>query len=511
MGMVSDWLRSQKVLYAVLVITSLVLSLWISVRETVINPDAICYLSSANILGRQGITAAMQLCGQAQWPFYSMLIYGVAKITYLPLTAAAFGLNAIFTLLSTFLFVVIVKELGATMRVQWLALLTILCSHEFNYVREYIVRDHGFWAFYLLSMWALLRYFRDLEWRYAFAWMGSMCVATLFRVEGALFLLLVPFIAWFCANLSMRERVTAFFTLNLPGILAVTALAVWVMSHQQQSLEKLGRVVYITDQLQHGWSLIAERYTNTKTALMQHVLNSDSMRDAGLLLGIVLAVWYILNVLGNLSWIYAVLVGYAWYKRVPRIAVSAKAVVYGYLIINLMITAAFFAEHLFLSRRYLIALSLIFMLWVPYALEVLLIQWQLKRMRFATILVAVCMFASAMGGIIDFGYSKTYIRTAGEWLSEHASTQAKIYANDIQLMYYSQHFGDVIFMKEKEFQDLSVIAQGRWKQYDYLALRLGHDLSPQEAQLLKEIGSAPVVEFKNKRGDRVAIFAIKKK
>ena len=52
---------------------------------------------------------------------------------------------------------------------------------------------------------------------------------------------------------------------------------------------------------------------------------------------------------------------------------------------------------------------------------------------------------SALGGIVDFGYSKAYIHTAGDWLAAHVPAKATLYANDYQLMYYSQHFGKRLF------------------------------------------------------------------
>ena len=74
----------------------------------------------------------------------------------------------------------------------WFALGVILLSHQFNSVRQYIVRDHGFWAFYLVSLYFLLKYVEDVSWKNALAWSASLLMATLFRIEGAIFLLTLP-------------------------------------------------------------------------------------------------------------------------------------------------------------------------------------------------------------------------------------------------------------------------------------------------------------------------------
>src|SRR6266568_2913029 len=92
--------HNNNLLYLFALGTSLLFSLWVACREVVINPDAICYLQSAAIIGDGGLRKAMNLCGQAQWPFYSALIYFTANLTFLSLTAAAYTLDAIFTALS---------------------------------------------------------------------------------------------------------------------------------------------------------------------------------------------------------------------------------------------------------------------------------------------------------------------------------------------------------------------------------------------------------------------------
>ena len=121
---------------------------------------------------------------------------------------------------------------------------------------------------------------------------------------------------------------------------------------------------------------------------------------------------------------------------------------------------------------------------------------------------AILIAASSLGGIINFGYSKSYIRDAGDWLATHVPPQASLYANDIQLMYYADHYGYQIFEQRQAFSAITSIAHGKWKQYDYLALRLEKKDSREDARLLSEINRQPLTVFKNRRGDRVAIYQV---
>ena len=130
---------------------SILLSIWAATTGSVVNTDAICYLQSADTMPA-GLHAAMTVCGQAQWPFYSALIFSVVHLASLSNVAAAYLLNGFFSLISVVTFVGIIHFLNPARRLLWLAAAVILLSHDFNAIRQYIIRDHGFWAFYLVSI-----------------------------------------------------------------------------------------------------------------------------------------------------------------------------------------------------------------------------------------------------------------------------------------------------------------------------------------------------------------------
>lgn len=505
-----EWLEKDGFLYGTAAVISLILSCWLSYHAAIVNPDAVCYLLSAQSIGELGLSGAMHLCVQAQWPFFPALIYAFVQVTHVSYAFAAYFLDAIFTMVSVLAFILIIKQVGGNKRVQWFAAAVILLSHEFNSVREYIIRDHGFWAGYLLSILFLLRCLEKPTWKTALAWSISLIVATLFRIEGAIFLLAMPFVVWLYPRYTLAQRAGIFCRLNLSLVVILVGLASWLLLNPQQTLDKLGRVAEVTNQFQQAFSLMAERYRAVSTALAQNVLPMESAKHAGFVLALLMVSWYVVSLIGNLSLVYAVLVVYAWTRRLGHFKQAALLVLFGYLLINLIVTSAFFAERLFLSKRYILAFSLVWMVWVPFALDDL---WQRRhvlsyRLGFAA--AAFFILISSAGGIFDFGYSKTYVKEAGVWLAQHVPNNASLYANDYQLMYYSNHFGDQIFALEKTDNYPNNIAQGHWKQYDYIALRLAKQNDDKNALVLAEIKADPVQVFTNKRGDRVMIFDTKK-
>jgi hypothetical protein len=488
-------------IYLVAALFSILLSFDGSLRATVINPDGICYVQSAATIASAGLHEAMHICGQAQWPFYSILIFGLVALTKISYLSAAFLLDGMLSLISVLRFIYIVKLVGGTRRVLWLAAATVLFAHEFDSVREYVIRDHGFWAFYLLSVAALIQYFRSRRWSDALLWVSALIVATLFRVEGVIFIVLVPLVAMFDSG----HRLRSYLQLNAVSMVIAIAALVFMFAHH--SILQGNRLAEIEYQFVHGATSLVQNFHAKADALGQHVLSVYSARDAGLVLFLLFVVWYGVSVVTNLSVIYTLLVIYAWTKKLLNLDKPGQLAVWAYIVVNVIITAAFLVDFMFLSKRYLIALSLLLMLWVPFALEHLIEQH--RQRKWLLPVVVFFMVASALGGIIDFGYSKAYIRDAGHWLADNAPANAAIYSNDYQVMFYSNHFGNTIFDQAGHFADMAVIADGKWKQYAYLALRVDQQ-ELQSSAVIKEIQAqvTPTHIFANKRGDEVIVYKI---
>src|SRR3990167_7939268 len=219
--------RRSGFLYFFAGITSLILSYWVNNQDIIVNHDGICYLLSAQAFSVLGLHGVMQLCPQSQWPFYPLLIHLFVQFSHLSYHLAAYMLDSVFTCITVVTFILIIKELGGTRRVCWLAAGVILLAHEFNSVREYIVRDHGFWACYLLSLFFLLRFFHKPTYWMALAWGSSLLIATLFRIEGAIFLMALPLLSW-CYAGSFLQRTKNFFLLNVLSMAISVTLLMWL-------------------------------------------------------------------------------------------------------------------------------------------------------------------------------------------------------------------------------------------------------------------------------------------
>jgi hypothetical protein len=499
--------KKKALIVVVACLASLFLSYDSSVRGAVINPDGICYLKSAEALATADLTTAMNLCGQAQWPFYSILIYGYAALTNVSYQAAAFSLNALFSLITVLTFLYIIHSIRPSQRLLWCAAGVILLAHEFNDVREYIIRDHGFWAFYLISIACLIRFFKSAKLSDAVLWSSATLVASLFRLEGIIFLLFLPFSVLVYCSLSLPQRVIRFVKLNGLVLSLSLVLIVWALFFNHQPINHFSRLAELQAHFIHGIDKLVTSFNAASKSLGQYVLSPYSARDSSMILVLMLVVWYVLSVCLNLSPIYAVLVVYAWVRKLATFDKSTQWVLWSYVFINLAITFVFLTENMFLAKRYLIALSLALMLWVPFALDHL-IETR-RRIKWLLPTTISLMVLTALGGIFDFGYSKAYVRDSGEWLAIHAPQSAKIYSNDLQVMYYSKHFGDDLFIQSNQFASIAQLNNQAWKNFDYIALHLYAKNKAQNVSITNAITLTPANVFANKRGDQVIIYQVK--
>jgi hypothetical protein len=397
----------------------------------------------------------------------------------------------------------IVQTLGGSKRLVAFAGFVVLFSHEFNSVRQYIVRDHGYYAFYLISLACFIQYCQRPRLSVWVGWVLSLSLATLFRIEGAVFFLLLPLAGFFISKTTPARR-KAQVSLILPILALGIGVAVVNWLHPD-ALVLWRRIGELGQYLTQSSTAIITRFTEAKTALAVHVLPLEGARDAGSIWFLTLILLYLTSILANVSLIGALLVIYSWVRRVANWPQPAKLAVWSYVLINIVITLTFFAQHLFLSKRYLIALSLTLLLWAPYGLSALseaALAGKRKWVYYAALFLVVL---SSMGVILDRGPTKTYVREAGNWIALNVPANASLYVNDFQLMYYTKHEGFDIFKKIPIMRDPANLADGHWKRYQYVALRIRGD-DTRWASIALAMNQQPVKTFSGPHGDTVLIY-----
>jgi len=435
-------------IYIWAVLASIVLTLIKLAYNQPFNVDGILYLKSAAAFTDQGLKQAMEIY---PWPFYSISIALTAKITYLSYLHSAYLLSAILDTMIVILFIALIKELSGTRKIQIIGALVILFLPLLNHYRDQVLRGHGYYAFALLSILLLIHYSRSYKWRYATGWALAAMVATLFRIEGAILVCFLPLILLFKPKLKFGFRIRHFiqaYTVQIIIFVLMLFFSIFISKHLvQHGSPYLGRALELKYQLINGlqttWHVLQAKIAAIK-AIGIWTLNPYQGWVA-YFLGGGLFFAYSGLLISTLGLLYVVLGIYAILQKLIPADWSAKAIWFYAILLNIILTAIYLCQHLFLSYRYVALLCFLLLVGVPFALEKIYFNWKMHKptvtgSRWFFPLLCIGLLYAAIGSVGHFGPSKTYIIKAGQWINNHTPAKIKIYSNDVQFCYYTKRF-----------------------------------------------------------------------
>jgi hypothetical protein len=484
-------------IYIATAIGSLILTFINLAHNQPFNVDGVIYLNAAQEFLSHGIIASF---AAYKWPFYSILIALTAKSTTLSVLNAAYLLDAVLYVAIAIFFVMLIKEFGGSKKQQWVGAFVIIFFPYLVMFGSHIMRDHGYFAFSLLAFIGLIKYCRTYQWRFAILWGVAMLIATLFRIEGAVLLCLLPLVLLFAPNLRFWQKLRILIRANL--VLIIGSIGVFfyllVLVHNKASTVSEGRIPELLFQVQHGlqttYSMLLTKVSIIKTQVFA-LPSPYRGGEAVFLLGGLLA-FYIGCVIATLGVLYTAIFLYVMLKKSMPYDWSAKAVWVWGIILNIIVTWLFLAQDFFLTTRYVGLLGLLLLITVPFGLVILF------KNRWLFALIMLWLLAIIVGDVVHFGPSKAYIVEGGKWVAQNASKDSKIYSNDKQLYYYTQHQGLLD-------EDLLQFNKQIWRKYDYMVVKIRKDCRPTECSLESHVNLVPLKEFQNKRGDKVLIYKLK--
>lgn len=497
-------------LQLIAIIASCILSGIILAQHQPFNIDGIIYLAAAQTFLSNGLHAAMAIY---PWPFYSVLIATTAKFSHLSLEHSAYLLNTLLNTATILSFIALVKILGGSRKTQFFGLIVILIYPYLNHSRGDIERDLGYYAFALLSCLFFIRYLRTQDWPSAINWGISIIIATLFRVEGAIFMVIAPFAVLLLPKLNLSHKILSYIKLHTINLicLAIALLGLILLPHH--SSVNLGRLPEFIQFFRHGLGIIQNTLTNNAQTLQKNIpdLGDFDIAFAFILMGLVgVLLQTLINTMGLA---YVVLVYHALRYKLLAMDNAALSGWLTYLLLNIIIVITFLLTQFFLSARYTGLLCLLLIITVPFSLATIHTHWQLHENCFTgkkwlLPIIAIIGLILLVDSTVHFGTSKTYLVEAGTWINQNTSPTSRVFSNDAQLAYYTHRINipNLITLHNTNDSpfDLKKINLG---DYDYLALVLRHDQTQEKAAILKSFKFVPKI-FQNNRGDEALIIQL---
>jgi hypothetical protein len=464
-----------------------------------INPDSVTYFESARLIALGDFQQALKVF---PWPMYSACIALVHKITQLDIHQCAQFLSVIFFGLTTFSFLKIIQLGGGNQRTMFAGMLILFSSlYIVGDILEMLMRDHGFWAFYLTSLIFLIRFKNDSQLKHALAWQFFALLAMLFRIEGIIFLMFLPTIFLFDKQIIVKKRIVKFLQAHLLNLIITLAVVITMLLNPSLSMKRLGRLEEVfTLKL---WDQFTANLFARSDIMADQVLGQflDEFAVIGILLTFIyVMIFKAISISGPINVVLAAL-SLRQKRLIQRGTLSVlKASAYiSFIIMGLIITKVFV-----LSGRYIIPLAFIVMLLAAFQFGKILNDYCQYRQRWLTILAGLLVVVMLACGVINIlpkpaGYN--YIQDAGVWVKQQNIVKSNVFYFDTRLRFFAEQ---PWVKKRYNWKSLrKLIRSAEIDQYDYLMLAI-NDNNKQETKWLQSnlINFVEIKRFSNEKNQK---------
>jgi hypothetical protein len=485
---------------------SLILSLTQWLSDPVINSDGIMYIQAASFIQKDDWVAASKLYN---WLFYPLIVAKFSSFTTLSLEHSAHIINAVLSTITCLTFILLIKEFGGkTKSILCFSSLIILCYPNLNEYRNLIIRDHGYWAFYLLSCYFFIKAYKHISIRNVVFFVSSVVLATLFRVEGLCFLLTAPIVLFLYHLPSLKKTTVIFISLLIITLVLTLSFNNTFQSLNLKGFTKTKQVEQIIDDPSAKISSainITESYINKLSA------NDFSNDYAPVILGFLFVLILSTEIFSATSPLYVLLLCFVLFKTKLLWEKKLTLPWIYFILVNIIILCGFLFSHYFIAGRYPIPLALTLILPLPFLAQYIYQKFRNKELtqRHLKIVTATIVFFTVLtiDGLISTGASKKYLKDAGEWVSSSQQEhQTSLFTNNQFVSFYSGSQNGKRIRKPSFDNVLGKLKKGQLKKFDLLAIQISRKNINGESALLNAITTKPIKVFKNNKGDSVLIF-----
>lgn len=490
---------------ALCALSGVLTSAWCLYIDDVINNDGMIYVRAAELLASSDWTGVFD---SHQWPFFSLLMLLLGKVLGISYQWAGHLLNAGFFTASSVLFVLVVRAFGGTsQRLTVFAALVAVMHPAFNEYRAFIIRDAGYLTFYLAAIWCLARSVSESALRYRIGVVIAFAIASLFRIEGVVFLLSTPLLLSFTRRGGSSPWLWLLLLAASAGLLAVV-LGWWLLA-PNAGVDSLAAFSRPLDVVANAWQQTNTIFAHKITVLREEFLGQYAKEYAWALFSFAVLMILVSAMFSQLTipWALLVLAGVWSGVRFPHKVLNRLWA--SLLGMHLAILLVFTLVKLFLVARYPLALSVTALLLVPLMLERALgaIRWhQLKTpARALVVVVALWGVGESVSGVDNVTRSRA-VKDAGLWLASHTSTVGSLVSNDQRIAYYAGRYNDRDYIVEDVSKILHRLRKGLWPDAIYVAFRLPRSAVKTHAWVLDALGNAPEKVFESGSGDRVLVY-----
>ncbi|MDF0378552.1 hypothetical protein [Methylophilus sp. YYY-1] len=430
-----------------------------------VNNDSLLYFEQARLLAAGQWQQAHRLFS---WPFYPSLLALIHRSTGLEIHSAAIGLNIVCFVLFVAGFQQLLLEAGAKLRtLHWGHGLLFSTQYMVGSVLGMLLRDEGFWAAYTWGLVYWLRSLKTQRWQDLLAFQAVMVIATLFRIEAAVYLLALPLCALAYTGLSASARLKLWLRANSLSLLTALMLGIALFAGVLR-LDQLGRLQEIFTQVTR---LFGERidFIQQKAAIINQQVLGEDLDEYGLfslwVTLILIAISKTLKTAGLPALIAICWPKQSWWSRLPA---PARHLALATLSVSFVVSLVILLNVFVLSSRYVIASGIVFIFLAAFAMTEWQSRWpKLSSRGVACLLVAMLAYSLWDRNPIDLDRQAVdYIQTINPQQQPvfYDTENARFYAHQ---PYQDRVLGHTLFPELVKQQAIS--------KYDYYMITISKD------------------------------------
>jgi hypothetical protein len=473
-----------------------------------INSDSILYLEAAKLFANSQWTAGFNVF---EWPFYAACIAATHLTTTLSIHHSAQLLNVIFFAISCSSFLKII-ELAGGRKLELIAGAMIFLSAQYliGGVLEMLMRDEGFWAFYLTSLVFLIKFFQQQQLKDAFLWQACIIIATLFRIEAISFLVFLPLILLIHNEYPLKDRMKLILkAYSLQFVIAIT-IFILLISSESFSTHMLGRLNEI---FTPTFFNDLTRKMSEKSQIMAKMVLGEHL-DKYAIPSLILTFCYVMliktiNATGLINIFLSI---FTFKDRKKDIEKRSYQLLVGACLIAFMNMALIITKVFVLSSRYVLALSFILMIFASFYFGYLLQHYISQKNKKYQWIVGILITFMCLGFINNLlpkqtGYN--YLQDAVAWTIRNNTTNSPVFFSDARMRYYAgQPFngqrGDSWQTFQTALKDQSI------KQFDYILISVSINDKKNARTISQAIPEYTLVQEINGVRNKKKVFIFKK-
>jgi len=410
-------------------VLSLALSLWGAWAAFIPNPDAALYLRAAELIAAGRWTEAVQLF---PWPLYSAAIAAVMSVTGFKAFIAAQIVNALLGVVTTVSFIGLLHHLANGDRLVVLcAAIVILLQPHLSELRASIVRDNGYDAFFILTLYLVARDLATPRLGTKFGIGLAIAAAGVFRIEGFALIVLVP-LYYLLRHREYWARPSTILAIIVGCLLIIPGLILWLSGILGELLR--GRLEL--HQYVSHWSAVTNTIIDRVRDLKLHFLFPNGGGNSwgayvGLVLGIVLV-----NTVRAVTLPLAILTAFAFFPKrlMPR---AVNGFVLWFTLAQLPMLIAFTAAMLLLDKRYAMGMALVLDVPLSFLLAEVTRQWRAGAATRFFLPVTAIVLAAVWAFSVPRASKLAYLEEAGQWIGRELPANVRVLTNDSRIAYYS--------------------------------------------------------------------------